>query len=50
MIFGVYHRETGSGHPGQSGHIYAGSSGWDLVYKLSGFDLDWITWETKLFV
>ena len=39
--------ETGSGHPG---HIFSGSSGSDPVYNLSGFDPDWITWETKLFV
>ena len=42
--------ETGSGHPGQPGHIFSGSSGSDPVYKLSGSDPDWITWETKLIV
>ena len=35
--------ETGSGHPGQPGHIFSGSSGSDPVYKLSGSDPDWIT-------
>ena len=35
--------ETGSGLPGQPGHIFSGSSGSDSVYKLSGSDPDWIT-------
>ena len=36
--------ETGSGHPdylGQVDHIFSGSSGSDLVYKLSGSDPDY---------
>ena len=32
--------ETGSGHPGQLGHILSGSSGSDLLYKISGSDPD----------
>ena len=35
--------ETGSGHSGhlgQPGHILSGSSGSDLLYKISGSDLD----------
>ena len=42
---GVVHDsvETGSGHPGQPGLIFSGSSGSDPVYKLSGSDRDWIT-------
>ena len=35
--------ETGSGHPGylgQLGHILSWSSGSNLVYKISGSDLD----------
>ena len=35
--------ETGSGHPGQPGHVFAGSSGSDPLYKISGSDPDWIT-------
>ena len=35
--------EIGSGHPGQLGHIFSGSSGSDPVYKLSRSDPDWIT-------
>ena len=35
--------ETGSGHPGNPGHpgqVLSGSSGSDLLYKISGSDLD----------
>ena len=32
--------ETGSGHPGQPGHILSGSSGSDPLYKISGSDPD----------
>ena len=32
--------ETGSGHPGQPGHVLSGSSGSDPVYKISGSDPD----------
>ena len=32
--------ETGSGHPGQLGHVLSGSSGSDPIYKISGSDPD----------
>ena len=32
--------ETGSGHLGQPDHVLSGSSGSDLVCKISGSDLD----------
>ena len=42
----VYVRvETGSGHPGQPGHILSRSSGSDPFYKISGSDLDYILYH-----
>ena len=32
--------ETGSGHPGQTGHILSASSGSDPLYKIFGSDPD----------
>ena len=32
--------ETGSGHPGHPGHVLPGSTGSDLLYKISGSDPD----------
>ena len=42
--------ETRPDHLGHPGHILSGSSGSDPVYRLSGFDPDWIMSETKLLV
>ena len=32
--------ETGLGHSGQPGHVLSGSTGSDLLYKISGTDPD----------
>ena len=43
-VFALHNRvETGFGHPGypgQLGHVMYRSSGFDLVYKISGYDPD----------